>query len=162
MSEGSDVLLREVTEPDLAIFFVHQLDPEATAMAAFPARDAEAHGAHWRKILADETVVAKTIVAGDHVAGNVLSWIQGGRREIGYWIGKEHWGRGIATKAVAQFVEEVTERPLYAWVAEHNIGSVRVLEKCGFTLAEDQPERGADGVRHTVLELRPRRLGDPP
>jgi len=31
------ILLRDVTESDLHIFFEQQLDPEATAMAAFPA-----------------------------------------------------------------------------------------------------------------------------
>ncbi|CAN5669361.1 GNAT family N-acetyltransferase [soil metagenome] len=150
---GEGVTLRDVTEDDVAIFFRHQLDPEATGMAAFPARDREAHKAHWDKILGAESVVTKTIVDGG-VAGNVVSWVQDGHREIGYWIGKEHWGKGIATEAVARFLDLVTDRPLYAWVAEHNIGSIRVLEKCGFTFSGDQPQPQADEVRHVVMELR--------
>lgn len=50
------VTLRDVEENDLPIFFAHQLDPEANAMAAFTARDPsdrEAFMAHWAKIMAD-------------------------------------------------------------------------------------------------------------
>ena len=54
--------LRDVTEDDLLVFFEHQLDPDATHMAAFPARDREAFMAHWSKILVDETVTKKTIM----------------------------------------------------------------------------------------------------
>ena len=39
--------------------------------------------------------------AAGGVAGNTGSWEQDGRREIGYWIGMEHWGKGVATKAVS-------------------------------------------------------------
>lgn len=48
--------------------------------------------------------------------------------------GKEHWG-SVATRALAAFLRLVTERPLHAHVAQHNVGSRRVLEKCGFGLA---------------------------
>ena len=42
-------VLREVLVSDLDAFFEHQRDPEATRMAAFPARDREAFDAHWRR-----------------------------------------------------------------------------------------------------------------
>jgi RimJ/RimL family protein N-acetyltransferase len=140
------VTLRDVRTSDLEVFFEHQADPEANRMAAFAARDREAHLSHWAKILANETMISKTIEVDDEVAGNVGSWIDDGRREIGYWIGKEHWGRGIATSALSLFVKSLEERPLYAYVVTHNIGSVRVLEKCGFI-----PE-GRDGD-HIVYML---------
>jgi RimJ/RimL family protein N-acetyltransferase len=66
------------------------------------------------------------------VAGNVGCWEQDGQRLVGYWVGREFWGKGLATRALAEFVEEVTARPLHAWVATSNLGSIRVLEKCGF------------------------------
>ena len=31
-------------------------------------------------------------------------WEQDGRRLIGYWVGMEFWGRGLATRALAEFV----------------------------------------------------------
>jgi len=130
----SDVRLRDVTEADLPIFLEHQLDPDATQMAAFSARDRDAFMAHWAKILRDETVIIKTILADGQVAGNIVSFEQFNLREVGYWIGKEFWGKGVATKALAAFLTQVLARPLYAHVAKHNIGSRRVLEKCGFTI----------------------------
>lgn len=129
----NDVSLRDVTEADLPIFYEHQLDPDAIRMADFPSRNWEAFSAHWRRILADETCIKRTIQWNGRVAGNIGSWEQSGERLVGYWIGKEYWGKGIATRALAQFVDEVKTRPLYAHVAKHNIASIRVLEKCGFT-----------------------------
>ena len=129
------VELRDVRDTDLPVFYEQQLDPEATAMAAFPARDRETFMTHWSKILGDPTVAVRTIVADENVAGNVVCWEQAGNRFIGYWIGKPYWGRGIATRALAAFVLELPGRPLHAHVARHNIASRRVLAKCGFVEA---------------------------
>ena len=79
------------------------------------------------KILANETVIARTILDGDLVIGNIVSYLADGERDIGYWIGPPYWGRGHATSAVAQYVAEVHARPLYAHVAEHNVGSICML-----------------------------------
>ena len=140
------VSLREVAEGDLATFFEHQLDSAATAMAAFPARDKDAHMAHWHRILGDETAITKTILFGGQVAGNIVSWEQDGGREVGYWIGKDYWGKGIATAALSQLLEQVPTRPLYAHVAKHNVGSLRVLEKCGFRVAGTHLEADVEEV----------------
>jgi RimJ/RimL family protein N-acetyltransferase len=137
-STGS-VLLRDVTEADLPIFFEHQMDPDATRMAAFPARDREAFMTHWIRILADETITKKTILFDGQVAGNIVCFGQPAEREVGYWLGKEFWGKGIATRALLEFLRLVKTRPLYAHVAKHNTGSIRVLEKCGFkVIGEDR------------------------
>ena len=131
------VALRNVVEEDPDIFFEQQSDPDANAMAAFPARDRQEHVTHWHKILDDETVITRSILYGDAVAGNIVSWTQDGKREVGYWIGRAFWGKGIATSALRSFLEVDVERPLFAWVARHNAGSVRVLEKVGFVHADD-------------------------
>jgi RimJ/RimL family protein N-acetyltransferase len=133
-------VLRDVVETDLPIFFEHQSDPEATHMADFPARDWEPFIAHWRKILSDDTLTKKTIVFEGQVAGNVVSWDQEGKQLVGYWIGKEFWGKGLATKALAELLGELTMRPLHAYVAKTNIGSIRVLEKCGFVLSGEEDD----------------------
>jgi RimJ/RimL family protein N-acetyltransferase len=136
-----DVVLRDVTEGDLAIFFEHQRDPVANRMADFPPRDRDAFRAHWTKILADESVTKKTILFDGRVAGNVVSFEQDGEREVGYWIGREYWGRGVATKALSVFLSRVeVRRPLHAGVAKHNLASKRVLEKCGFTVICEKDE----------------------
>jgi RimJ/RimL family protein N-acetyltransferase len=150
-STTGGVVLRDVLESDLAVFYEDQLDPAANRMAAFEARDRDAFVAHWNGILRDETVAAKTIVFDGQVAGNVVSFEQSGERLIGYWIGRGFWGKGVATRALAEFLLHVTARPLHARVAEHNGASVRVLQKCGFAISGR--EQGADGVVELVFEL---------
>lgn len=134
------ILLRDVIAADLPIFFEYQRDPVAVHMAAFPARDEAIFMAHWAKILADETNLLKTIVCDGQVAGNIVSWDQPDAREVGYWLGREFWGKGIATRALALFLEHDTTRPLYAYVVKHNLASRRVLEKCGFELLDEKDE----------------------
>lgn len=154
-----DVVLRRVTEEDLPIFFEHQRDPEANRMAAFAARDRDAFMAHWReKVLVDESVVkrAVAVVVDGQVAGNIVSWEHDGRVEIGYWIGREFWGKGIATRALGAFLHELTTRPLYANAAAHNVASIRVLEKCGFAISDEVLEASDDpddGIAMVTLKL---------
>jgi len=133
------VQLRDVVTADLPIFFEQQLDPEATQMADFPSRDHDAFMTHWTtKVLRSDTGVVRTILYDAHIAGNIVAWEQDGRWLIGYWLGREYWGKGIATQALTQFLQLVTTRPLYAYVALHNLASKRVLEKCGFVLTRDE------------------------
>lgn len=152
-----DLLLRDATENDLPIFYEHQLDPEATAMAAFPSRDRDTFLQHWRtKVLPDPNNVKKAIVVEGEVVGNLLCFGTEGEREVGYWIGREHWSRGIATRALSTFLESYEQRPLWAHVAARNVGSRRVLEKCGFTLVREEREAmapGADEVDALVFRL---------
>jgi len=150
-----EIRLRDVTEEDLPIFFEQQLDPDATKMAAFPARGRDAFMGHWTKIMSDEAVILKTIILDGQVAGNVVSWEQSAEREVGYWIGKEYWGKGIATQALTQFLGYVKTRPLYAHVAKHNFASIRVLEKCGFMISgEDKfPAAGGEVIEEYILKL---------
>lgn len=146
-----EVELREVEDADLPLFFAWQRDPASTTMAGLPARDRDAFDAHWETIRRDPAVTLRTVLADGDVAGNVVAFVQSGKPVVGYWIAREHWGRGIATRALAAFLREVTARPLYATVALENTASVRVLEKCGFTLAGEVEEAG-ERVLELVLE----------
>lgn len=147
-------MLRDVLEDDLPVFFEHQRDADATRMAAFPGREWDAFVAHWRtRVLAEPSSKVRTIELNGRVAGYVCSWEQDGKRLIGYWIGKEYWGRGVATTAVAEFLaDHETTRPLHAYVARANAGSVRVLEKSGFQ-ALGPTAAGADGVEGILFRL---------
>ena len=150
------VRLRSVEDPDIEVFFVHQADPQAVEMAAFPARDKDQFAAHWAKIRGDDSLVTRTIVADGMVAGNIGSWPEDGQQLLGYWVGREWWGRGVATQALALLMEEVPIRPLYAHVAVHNVGSIRVLEKCGFRRDRAQEAKAPapdDGVGEFVFVL---------
>lgn len=153
----TEVRLRSVISEDLPIFYAHQNDPDAAQMAAFPSRNLDAFLAHWNKILADERLIKQTILYDHQVAGNIVSYEQDGRQEVGYWIGKEFWGLGIATQALAILIVNLSARPLYAHVARHNIASRRVLEKCGFELiGRDSwtPAAGGAPVEEYILILR--------
>jgi RimJ/RimL family protein N-acetyltransferase len=134
---GGDVHLREVVQSDLSIFFAQQSDAEATRMAAFPARDHAAFLSHWAKILVDPAVTTRAITVGGRVAGNILSWDSSHERLVGYWLGREYWGLGIATRALALFLAHERTRPLHAHVAKHNAGSLRVLLKNGFQVVAE-------------------------
>ncbi len=146
--------IRDVTESDLPILYEQQLDPEATAMAAFPSREHDAFMAHWKKIMAYENNLIKTISYVGEVAGYILSWEMEGEREVGYWLGKEYWGKGIATQALTEYISIVKTRPLMAHVARHNIGSRRVLEKCGFKVIGEDKYTNPAGVEVEEFVLR--------
>ena len=135
---SNELRLRNIEPDDLPIFYEQQLDVDATRMAAFPARDRAAFDAHWEKnILGNPAAIKQTILVDAQVAGNIGSWPQDGLRLVGYWIGKEHWSKGVATRALAAFLHLVIERPLHAHVVKHNVGSIRDLEKCGFSLERE-------------------------
>nr|WP_236819700.1 GNAT family N-acetyltransferase [Alicyclobacillus tolerans] len=79
--------------------------------------------------------------------GHISSFEMFGEREVSYWIDRAHWGKGIATEALKQFLSLDTVRPLHARAAKDNIGSRRVLEKCGFfILDEDSGFANARGM----------------
>ena len=134
----AEVVLRAVERADLPILFEHQRDPVAIVMAGVGGRDRATFDAHWAKILADADSLIRTVVVDGEVAGHVLSFERDGRREVGYWLGRDHWGRGVATAALMAFLGEEESRPLYAGVLPANLGSLRVLEKCGFAVAGEE------------------------
>ncbi|NOH12058.1 MAG: GNAT family N-acetyltransferase [Chloroflexi bacterium] len=153
------IQLRDVTPDDLPIFFEFQLDPDANYMAAFTAKDPsdrEAFDTHWEKILGSEAIAKKTILFKDNVVGYLLQFHQFGHTEVAYWIDKDYWGKGIATQALTAFLTEIDIHPLYARAAKDNLGSIRVLEKCGFRIdSEDKGYANARGkeIEEYVLKL---------
>lgn len=157
-----DFKLREVTEADLPILFEHQQDSDARRMAAFTSKDPAdwaAFAAKWAKILGDPTAAAKVVVHGERVVGMVGTFIApwSGQREVTYWIGREYWGQGLATRALTEFIAPLSERPLYGRAAADNRGSIRVLEKCGFVDVGRErafAEARGEEIDEVVMELR--------
>jgi RimJ/RimL family protein N-acetyltransferase len=150
----NEVRLRAVEDGDLPVFFIHQLDPEAIRLAAFPSRDRVTFMAHWAKIRATpQETITRTILCHGQVAGNIGSWVQAGQREVSYWLGREFWGRGIASAALALLLVEVKTRPLHAHVVKHNVASIRVLQKCGFLITGSEKYRDATGAEIEELFL---------
>lgn len=152
---ADEILLRDVIAGDLSVLYEQQTDADAIRMAAFPSRDRDAFMAHWAKMMADDALTLKSIIFDGQVAGYISSWQQDGRRLVAFWIGKNFWGRKIASRALAEFLQIVSTRPLFAHVAIHNIASIRVLEKCGFTISSDETRSStaSDGVEEVVMKL---------
>ncbi len=159
MSAFESITIREVGSSDLEIFYKHQLDPEAIRMAAFVGNDRKdkvVFDAHWDKILNAPQNTTRTIVAGGQVAGHIACYPHGENLEVTYWLGREFWGRGLATQALQRMLHLVVGRPMFAKAATDNIGSIRVLQKCGFKIiGKDKgfaPGRGEDTEEY-ILRL---------
>jgi RimJ/RimL family protein N-acetyltransferase len=152
-STQPNVSLREVREEDLEVFFEQQLDRDANYMAAFTSKnpkDREAFQEHWYKILNNGSITIRTIVYRGEVAGHILSHAWFGDPEVSYWLGREFWGKGIASFALKAFLELTQQRPLFARVAKDNVASLRVLEKCGFRVSGE--DRGFSNARGQEVE----------
>ncbi|MBB3128399.1 RimJ/RimL family protein N-acetyltransferase [Paenibacillus rhizosphaerae] len=150
---NNEVILRDVNKEDLPIFFEQQLDMTANYMAAFTAKDPTdkiAFMSHWQKILDDDRIMKKTVLFNDQVAGHVSSFEQFGEPEVSYWIGREYWGRGIATRSLSQLLNYVNIRPLFARAVKDNTASIRVLEKCGFIICGE--DKGFSNARAQEVE----------
>lgn len=146
--------LRPVEPEDVDAIYEHQLDPEGRRMAAFVSAepDRAEHDAHWARIMQKDSIRIRTIVVGDDVVGHVAAFDRGDEREVTYWIAREYWGQGVATAALAVFLQVEAGRPIHARVASDNAASRRVLEKCGFVL--ERTERAfAEGRGEEIEEL---------
>lgn len=144
-------MLRPVQLGDLPVFFEHQRDSVAAALAAFSSRERDAFDAHWARILADPDCWVRTVEVRGATAGYVCAFQRDERWEIAYWIGREFWGQGVASRAVMDGLALLPHRPLFATVAEHNGPSRRVLEKAGFRFVGK--EVGEDDVAELLLIL---------
>ena len=159
ISARDTVALRDVIADDLPIFFAYQLDADANHMAAFTTKDPtdrNAFDAHWAKVLSDDTITVKAILFKGAIAGHIARHAWFGEPEVTYWVGRESWGKGIATVALSAFLIRVTERPLAVRVAKDNVASLRVLQKCGFIMTgEDKGFANArdEEIAEFVLRL---------
>ncbi len=153
------ITLRPVDPSDLDQFFNHQLDPMANHMAAFAAKNPSDRGVfnhHWQNILGDESITVRTIESDGAVVGSVLMYLNDDVPEISYWIDKAYWGQGVTTDAVGQFLKEFTARPIRARTVVDNMGSIKVLERWGFTevgRAKDFANARGTVVEEVIMEL---------
>ncbi|QWT86221.1 GNAT family N-acetyltransferase [Chryseobacterium sp. PCH239] len=148
-----DIKLRPTVVEDLETLFQFQLDDEANHLAAFTSKDStnkEAYIAKFTKLLADPTINNQTIIAGTVIVGSIAKFIMEDDVEITYWIDKNFWGKGIATTALKDFLTIETTRPIFGRVAFDNLGSQKVLEKCGFI--KIGTDKGFANARQTEIE----------
>lgn len=132
-----EIELRETRDSDLDVFWEHISDPRLQQMAAITRDyhyDRGRFDEHWAKVRADDAVTVRTVLADGVVVGHAAVFGPADAREVTYAIGAEYWGRGIATRALAELILVEGTRPLYAGAIADNAGSIRVLEKCGFSV----------------------------
>ena len=144
------IFLRTVEPPDLPFFFEIQNDPIANQMAAVKPRSPEDFAKHWDRILNSPKLFAQSIIYQGQLAGCIGCYETEGQIHVGYSIGREFWGRGVATEAMKALLQLVRDRPLHARVASHNIASLRVLAKCGFV--EEGRMAGPEDERYLPCE----------
>lgn len=150
---GNKITLTKTAEDDLNTLFLFQLDKEAIYLAAFTPKnpnDKTAYIEKYSKHIKDPTINMRTIRINDEIAGSIAKFFIGNDAEITYWIDKKFWGKGIATKALRDFLEIEKIRPIYGRVAFDNFGSQKVLEKCGFL--KTGRDKGFSNARQTEVE----------
>lgn len=150
MTDIDDIRLRPVVVADLPVIYQMQLDPESNRMAGTIPRTREAFDLHWASVLPNAEIVPRAIIKGDQLIGLVSVFQRDGVDNVGYWIDRAHWGKGIASWALARLLEEVPRRPLVATAATSNVASLRVLQKCGFVI--EQTRDGPADERHVACE----------
>jgi ribosomal-protein-alanine N-acetyltransferase len=135
MTDKPKIELRKTEMADLEVLFQFQIDEEAAFMAGFMSKDHADKNVYiekYKKFLSDPTIFMRTIWLNENIVGSVAKYEMDGDAEITYWIDKKYWGQGIATIALNEFLKLETTRPIFGRAAFDNMGSQRVLEKCGF------------------------------
>jgi RimJ/RimL family protein N-acetyltransferase len=151
--QNRQVKLRQTEKSDLEFFFQFQLDKAANYLAAFTPKDhtdKEAYFEKFTKLLNDPTINMQTILVDETIAGSIAKFEMEGDTEITYWIGRNFWGKGIATTALKNFLTIENTRPVFGRVAFDNLGSQKVLEKCGFVKIGTY--KGFANARQTEIE----------
>ena len=156
-----EIRLRRTAEADLLMLHAFELDVASNQLAGTKPRDWPTFQARWAEILADPDgavtgVTPRVILADGVLVGAVNVSPQDGLDSLGYWIAREHWGRGIATRAVALMLSDFVRRPLMATAAGHNHPSIRVLQKNQFVIVSRRitPETARSVHRETVTLMR--------
>lgn len=120
---------REIYENTLRIPYPYTAD-DADEWLALVAQSTRQHGrpVHWA-IREGERLIG--CCGFDHLALG-----RSHRAEIGYWLARPDWGRGIMTSVIGRLCDHAFGAwglsKLSAYVFAHNAASARVLEKCGF------------------------------
>lgn len=129
-----EIVLRPAEVSDIPALFSMYSDPLARTMAAFGEDDPDdpvAFAARWDRLLGDPEITVRAIIVDGHVVGSVALWFEDGVAQLGYWVDRDHWGKGVATTAVRELLG-ACPRPVQARVAFDNHGSQTVLTRLGF------------------------------
>jgi len=84
----------------------------------------------------------------------VGAWGDGLELEIGWWLARQYWGRGLATEAARAALHDAFERAGLARVISiarpANVASIRIMEKLGLKLECEFEKDGVRLVRYAI------------
>jgi RimJ/RimL family protein N-acetyltransferase len=153
------VALRLVEDSDLDALFDQMRDPESVWMAAFTAAnpdDRNAFDAHMARVRSAPDITMRAVTRDGRLVGSIASFVIEGDTEITYWIDRAAWGSGVASRALALFLDLMPVRPLHARAASDNMGSLTVLQRSGFQVTGTEtsfaPARNTE-IEETILRL---------
>lgn len=129
LSEDEDILVSYLNEEAVTKYLSARLPQPYTKEAAA-----------WWVSTGSKMGIVKAITHNGILVGSISALPGEFERqksaEVGYWVAKPYWGKGIASEALKQFTELVFKNTdlikLYASVFGENLASAKVLEKCGF------------------------------
>jgi RimJ/RimL family protein N-acetyltransferase len=153
------VSLRPIDDSDLDALFDQMRDPESVQMAAFTAKDPDDRETFDSRMAKSRTAADGTmraVIRDGRLVGSIASFVVEDETEITYWIDRSVWGQGIASQAVALFLDTVRVRPIYARAASDNVGSLKVLQGAGFRVigtATSYANARSSDIEETILRL---------
>lgn len=141
-------LVSDVSPADKAAYLEHLREKEIydnTCAIPYPYTEADADA--WIRCVGEEAArLGRSLnwairrPDGHLIGGIGFRDVEGGQAELGYWLAKPYWGRGIMTEAVAAVADfgfnELGLKRITARVFHFNAASARVLQKAGFRLEE--------------------------
>lgn len=147
-----EVSLRERTAETVAVYFEKANTLEIRKVLPQKATTLEEALADYRQtLLPGASSYGRTIYLGERYVGDVWCYCIDPREEpnamVSYCVFEmDCWGKGVATEALALFMEEIWEKfqlkSLGAFTYASNVSSIRVLEKNGFRMMEEFAEDG--------------------
>ena len=136
MRENLEVTLRPWQESDAPRLAEILNDSQVLAnlAATMPYPYTREHAADFIARVQQPGMMQFAVCAGGEVVGNIGAVDRGREIELGYYIGRDHWNRGIATRALALFLQELRPlgKPVSAHVFAFNPASAKVLYNNGF------------------------------
>jgi len=149
---GHLVALRAVTEDDIPAWFERATDAESADLAGDPIPNALEQGfellQRGRERFREQKGIRWAIVpTGSTASVGSISFVITSKEErtsdIGFVIGRRHWGRGLCTAAGELVLDygfrELGLSAVRAEALRRNSASRRVLEKLGFEIEREVP-----------------------
>ncbi len=145
--ETERLILRGWRDEDASSLFKYAKDERIGPPAGWiPHKDVNYSRAIIRTVFAKKETYAIWLKEVNEPIGSIGLTLDGsperplgpGEAELGYWVGYEYWGRGIATEAAKEMLrhgfEDLGLKTIYSGYFQGNNKSKRVQQKCGFTL----------------------------